>query len=275
LTDRNPINADAPITAAGRLADSLFRRRIGTFLAEFVLIVAGVFIALAIDGWVGDARDRRDEQTYLQLLARDIGEIRKQAEIQIAFEREQLESGARAYAALGQADADMDATEIGRRLGLLGVRRTLRLSSATYEQMLGSGQLQLIRDYELRDRIVRFFANMNHKAQIIDKNNSLLVDGVYVPFLMRAGITEYPGSRESIKELDRSERLMNEYLGPDFVRPVDIVLLQDAGAESWNDIRRHVLFRLTISSVGMANAESILNEADEISQAIATEVNRR
>ena len=65
------------LTLTSRITSSLLNRRLLFFAAELVLIVAGVLIALAIDEWVNDARERRTETLYLQLLARDIDEIRQ------------------------------------------------------------------------------------------------------------------------------------------------------------------------------------------------------
>lgn len=52
------------LTLISRLTESLVGRRWGFFVAELVLVVAGILVALAIDGWVGDARDRQTEAVY-------------------------------------------------------------------------------------------------------------------------------------------------------------------------------------------------------------------
>ena len=42
-----------------RLTAGLVERKWGFLFAELVLLVIGILIAFAIDGWVGDARDRQ------------------------------------------------------------------------------------------------------------------------------------------------------------------------------------------------------------------------
>ena len=76
------------LTLISRLTESLVGRRWGFFVAELVLVVAGILVALAIDGWISDSRDRQTEVVYLELLARDIEGIRHQVDLQIEFEKE-------------------------------------------------------------------------------------------------------------------------------------------------------------------------------------------
>ena len=260
------------LTLIGRLTDSVLDRQLGRFVAELILIVAGILIALAIDGWANDARDRNTEAVYLKLLARDIKEIRLLAESHIDFERTEIDTGARAYSALSAPDPAANNAELGRSLGLLSTRHTLVLSSATYDQMVSSGDLQLIRNEELRDRLVRYFDRMERNEWILEKNNRDLIDYVYLPFLMRVGISVTSRSQEPAATLNRANEILNESLGMGVVYPKDLVLLAPPDSDSWNDIRRNVLFRTRISAVGQSLAESIVNESDDIATALAAEL---
>ena len=192
LIDREVPNEEQQLTLPGRLTNSLLNRRLGFFVAELVLVIAGVLVALAVDGWISDSHDRQTESVYLELLARDIEGIRHQAELQIEFEKEKIDTAAKAYAALSTSDPRTKRTEIGASLAMLVSRRTISLSSATYDQMVSSGHLQLIRNHELRNRIVRFFATMERNERIVENNNRELIDNVFVPFVMRAGISALP-----------------------------------------------------------------------------------
>ena len=196
----------------GRLADSLLNRRIGFFVAELVLVIAGVLIALAVDGWIGDSHDRRTEAVYLELLARDIGEIRVQADLQLEFEKEKVDVGARAYEALSTQDPRTKKAEIGSLLAVLIARRTVSLRSATYDQMVSSGHLQLIRNHELRSNIVRFFASMERTERVIGNNNRELIDRVFIPFVLRTGISalQRRGSKQVTSMLNRSAEIVYE-----------------------------------------------------------------
>jgi hypothetical protein len=263
------------LTLTSRITSSLLNRRLLFFAAELVLIVAGVLIALAIDEWVNDARDRRTETLYLQLLARDIDEIRQRLDEQLAFEQDKVDTSSRAYAALSLADPKQKQDELGRLLGTLGTRKTLSLTSATYKEMVDSGQLQLIDNPELRDTIIRYFTRMELIERIVDKNNAVFVDDIYNGFLVRAGITVQIFRKDAISALARGGEILGESFGEDVVYPEDRVLSQPADSDSWNDIRRNVLLRARIAAVGQANSEETLAQTDEIAKAVASELQRR
>ena len=277
MIDKQAPNGAASITLLGRLTNSLLNRRLGFFVAELVLVIAGVLVALAVDGWISDSHDRQTESAYLELLARDVEEIRHQADLQIEFEKEKIETAARAYAALSISDPRTKRTEIYSSLAMLVSRRTVSLSSATYDQMVSSGHLQLIRNQELRNRIVRFFATMERNERITDNNNRALIDNVFVLFVMRAGISALPPleTTQVTATLNRGAAIAYERLGPAFSLPEDRVLSEPADSDSWNDIRRNVLFRIRIAAAGQALAESTVDEINDIAMALAAELNGR
>jgi hypothetical protein len=263
------------LTLISRLTESIVGRRWGFFVAELVLVVAGILIALAIDGWVSDAHNRQTEAIYLELLSRDITEVRQQAELQIEFEKEKMDIGIEAYKILDAPDLNADEAKLGSLLGALFARRTLNLSSATFDEIVSSGHLQLIRNRELRDHLVRFFAQMELRERIAEKNNQDLIDDIYIPFLMRMGITVQPQSVGSLATLNRASEILSERLGDVVVFPEDRILSAPADADSWNDIRRNLQFRIFISAACQATAEIILDEADAIAAAIASELDGR
>jgi hypothetical protein len=265
------------LTLISRLTESLVGRRWSFFVAELVLVVAGILVALAIDGWISDSRDRQTEGVYLELLARDIEEIRHQVDLQIEFEKERIDTASAAYAALTTSDPTTNRAEIGPLLALLVTRRTLSLSSATYDQMVSSGHLQLIGDHKLRNMIVRFFANLERVERITDNNNRELIDDVFIPFIMGTGITALVQAEELqvTSTLNRANAILYERLGPDSSLPEDRILLEPAEADSWNDIRRNVLFRMRISATGQALAESTVEQINDIATAIVAELDGR
>jgi len=275
MTDSEIHNDANQLTLTSRITSSILNRRLLFFTAELFLIVAGVLIALAIDEWVNDARDRRTETLYLQLLARDIDEISQRLDDQLVFEKRMVLISSQAYAHLSAADPTQNKAELGRLLGALGTRKTLSLTSATYNEMVDSGQLQLIDNPDLRDSLIRYFTRMELVERIVDKNNAVFVDDIYNAFLIRAGITVQISRAEFISALSRTGEIMEQEFGSDVVYPEDRVLSQAKGADSWNDIRRNVILRARIAAVGQANSEETLVDTDEIAEAIARELQRR
>ena len=57
----------------GARPTSLLGTRLRWFLAEFLVVVAGVWVAMGLSGLVDKRRDLQREQVYLQQLSADLG----------------------------------------------------------------------------------------------------------------------------------------------------------------------------------------------------------
>jgi type II secretory pathway pseudopilin PulG len=263
------------VTITSKLVESARLRSFGSLFAELVLIVAGILIALAIDGWVSDRQDRQQEEMYLELLLRDIGEQQQEAAAQFAFEKDKVEKAHRAYTLLVGEDPAIHEPELGALLTDLSVRRTIHISSATYDQIVSNGELQLIRNHELRDQVVRHFASMARNQSIISKNNQDLVDDIYSPFLVGVGISIKFGAGGTEAPANRGMEILRDVLGQDFSTVANPVLQRSPDAESWDDIRRNVLFRMRIAAVGQALAETLATDTQVMARALQTELEGR
>lgn len=263
------------MTITSNLVNSARLKKYGSFVAELVLIVAGILIALAIDGWVSDRKDREQEVTYLELLARDVAELIQQAEQQFVFEQDKANVAARVLELLDGPNPAAHQDELGMLLSALHSRRTVSLVSATYDQMVSSGHLQLIRNQELRDKVVRHFAQMRRYEQIFANNNQDLIDDIYGPFLLLIGITPRYERASNAAVVQRGDAIMKELLGPGFTSPPDKVLGRAADAESWDAMRRNVILRLRVASVGQAMAEIIKADMQEIAEELDRELATR
>jgi hypothetical protein len=127
------------------------------FLAELIVIVAGVLIALAIDQWRGNIDKVNLEQEYLEQLAADlqttVGEMAAAADINAAAE-----------AAAGQLLA---AFENGEPVELETIRQLLSEINTlddpvpvlgTLEALISTGDLRLMRSSKTRSEITRYLA---------------------------------------------------------------------------------------------------------------------
>ena len=260
------------MTVTSKLVESARLRKFGSLFAELVLIVAGILIALAIDGWASDREDHQRESMYLELLVRDIAEQQQEAADQLSFERDKVAKAGRAYSLLKSENPAAHQAELGALLTDLAGRRTVYISRATYDQMVSSGHLRLVRNPELRDQIVRHFARMARNERIIGKNNQDLIDDIFTPFLLRVGISIQFGAGTTEALLYRGTEILLDALGGDLPISGDPVLTRPPDAESWDEIRRNVLFRMRIAAVGQALAETLSRDADDMARALEAEL---
>ncbi len=169
-----------------RLAAALRGERWWQVALELALLVGGILIALAVDGWMDDRRDARLERTYLERLERDLAQSQDTMEGFVTFERQQTADGVLAYRGL-RGVPEIGREPVAEALSHLANRRTLRLQAATYRDLLSTGNLRLIRNPELREAIVRLYEEADRTTTVVDRNNQVLVDQAYgLPLLDRA-----------------------------------------------------------------------------------------
>jgi hypothetical protein len=258
-----------------RIAQGVRKQDWFTAILELVILVLGIYIGLQVDDWVSERKDRQAETIYLELLARDVAELLQEVERQHAFEKDKVDAAVRAYELLTSDDPSAHQVELGELLTMLSARRTLSLNSATFEQMVSSGHLQLIRDPILRDTLVRHFARMKRDEAIIGRNNQDLIDDIFGPFLMQIGITMRFGRHDPEAVLNRGAAILAERLGAKYEPIPDVVLSRPPEAESWSDIRRYVIFRMRIAAVGQAKSEDITAYIQEIADDLSAELELR
>lgn len=136
----------------------------GYAIGELIIVTAGVLIALAIDQWNSDRLDRVDETLIIAGLISDLEFDRMSIELGLGFMPEKQASLQRVYAILNSSDETIqdpagflgDITE-GSRYGW--VQFVARRN--TFDELIGSGRFNLIRDSRVRSRISEYYASVD------------------------------------------------------------------------------------------------------------------
>lgn len=90
-------------SARRRLPSLLAKRLRGSlrwFFAEFLVVVAGILAAIALNGWYQGRADAASERDYLTFLSRDLQGTLDDLSDQAAFEQAQVNDGVMVYRAL-------------------------------------------------------------------------------------------------------------------------------------------------------------------------------
>jgi len=130
--------------------------------AEFAVIVIGVLVALGVDSWAADRRDRALESEYLDRLLED---VRYDLD-ELAFVASTSRLGAEAAQILntpGVADT-MPANEVVAALFVLTAVRVPDLSRSTFDELINSGQIELIQAQEVRRALASYDRTNNELA---------------------------------------------------------------------------------------------------------------
>lgn len=240
-------------------------------VVELVLIVVGILTALAIDAWAQDRQDRESERVYLEVLRDDLVLIEDQLQRFADFETANLATAASVYIALAPDNHARDAAQIQSALTTLSVRRTVQVASAAYTDLQSTGSLQIIRNRALRQQIIRFFAQAEWIERVLEKNNTAFIDDIYMRSLLNKGVT-VGFSHSNMPSIAAADDMLREALADASAMPLDTVLLQPPDSPSWDDLRRLVVFRARISSVGVLQGNRGVNLTLNLRAAIEDEL---
>jgi hypothetical protein len=257
-----------------RLAAPLREMRWGQVIVELALLIAGILAALAVDGWIDDRRDARLERQYLELLTRELDRDLQVLDEVLTFEEAQAGASAMVYRALRSGVVPAEREAVAEALGQLTSRRTLRLGRATYTDLLSTGNLRLIRNAELRDRIVRMYEANERTQMIRDRNNQEFVDRMYMTYLLDEGLVAPRPSRDlpAVSSYD-SKFAARTHIPVD--TGLDRLWRLPPDAPQWNVLMSRVWYRGLVSEGALEQSRQIVVEIGAVKSAIATELSTR
>lgn len=195
----------------GRVADSMSNRHWSSFLIELVLIVAGILIALQIDNWVTDRENRHQERSYLRSLLVDLDTIEAEIESKLSYEAAFANSAEIAMQMIEGRNQDFDVDKFAGLISTLTMRKTTRLDSPAFVEIVSSGGLTLIRDDEIRSAILNYFAFAERIELVLEKNSQEFVDRGFVPVVraMGFGTGTYSGLNHNVPHSGRFDSVQN------------------------------------------------------------------
>jgi len=121
---------------------------------EVLIVVVGIFIALQVEGWNEQRKDVALERQYLARLQNDFECLLETEESRLRWNDVRLTHGTLLREVINNKRLPDDARrnfEYG--LYLLGIVNRARLSWGTVEELRATGNIQLIRDWSLRQHL--------------------------------------------------------------------------------------------------------------------------
>jgi hypothetical protein len=152
------------------------------FAAEFLVVMTGVLVALAVDAWWEKQTELRLEQTYLEQIAIDLEEAL--AEVRANDRRmdandERTAAVVSAFRSPNSISADSLYTLIP---GLMGWGDAQQVRTATMEAVVANGDLSLIRSDELRSSIPGFVETV--REEMMDRRSDLEINRAAIQLLL-------------------------------------------------------------------------------------------
>jgi hypothetical protein len=246
------------------------------FAAEIAVVVAGVLIALALNSWWQARQAAAGEESYLAFVSRDLGNTIDDIEELRVYEAYQIQGGLDAYRAIsaqGRSPEQMAVVSDG--ILRLTSRRTLSLTNATYQDLLSTGNLQLIRNRELRDQIVAYHEGVEREFEIHNKNNTFFVDELFASAIIGSGLFFIDGSSGTTIDIERGtfDDLKDAFDGG-YSSDQDPIWSFAYNSPEWITVKSQLLQRIKISWSAHRRAEQLLEETRRLKDAVDAELKR-
>jgi hypothetical protein len=156
------------------LSEGRLQRYLVYAAGEIILVVIGILIALQLNTWKADQRDRASEKVHLENLRQDL-------DLQLEVIRTQMVHDSsmilRSDTAMGYFSGTLSLEELEHRLygsRKLGWRKTFVASDATFKVLLSTGGMNLIGDPRLRTDLMRYHQQLDYTTQVVNTNNRLI-----------------------------------------------------------------------------------------------------
>lgn len=156
--------------------------RAGNLLVELALIVVGISIALALEGWAQDRDDDRTEQIYLRGLEADLETDRAELASALQANRAKLQELQQLITGL----PDLAAAPSEQQAATLFAPATYHFfepANFTFVALQESGDFRLLSDLELQRGLLRLMRRYR-AIETQQANYMQALDDVYIPLMM-------------------------------------------------------------------------------------------
>lgn len=143
-------------------------------LGEILLVVIGILLALQIDTWNSKRLDRLKEREYLSSLLEDLETQQNLVNAQIEHDALMKVQCQKAQRHLSAEHINFDS--VNTYLAAV-TRRTFVVNDPTFQDLKSSGNILIIRDIDLRKKILSFYQYLEYSALVIQTNNETSTAG--------------------------------------------------------------------------------------------------
>ncbi|MCZ4408209.1 DUF6090 family protein [Cryomorphaceae bacterium 1068] len=169
-------------------------------IGEIVLVVIGILIALQISTWSRTRQESDKVKSYLRNIEADLNQQLAYIDIQLEFEYN-CDSLAKSLLARYRKEQALaiDSVSSGQLYNLT-IRNTFTKADPTYQDLISTGNIGLIKDELLRNEILNYYLELERFETIMMINNTLYVDEM---FAMKMVNNAYMVSDVQIGNTDR------------------------------------------------------------------------
>lgn len=152
-------------------------------IGEIVLVVIGILIALQINNWNENRKDRANESVYLKELLKDF-EINLQKSIEVTSRIEEVIpslSGLLEQSALENPTISLDS--INNAFKFLNSMPAYSSTDRAYNNLIGSGDFKLIKNSDIKNAIADYYKYLDI-LKLVQNTHEMQLVNAFQPYIM-------------------------------------------------------------------------------------------
>jgi type II secretory pathway pseudopilin PulG len=162
----------------------LLREKWPEYIVEIVVIILGITLSFALEEWKDQQEKRHKEQAYLRELQGDLQTDQAQLGEIIGQTRQILQRATELIQICGQPKALFPADSLAAQLRFLMQRPRFVAENATFADLTGTGNMQLLRQAELRRSLFDYYRNY-HSVFLVETAELEAANNLLGPYLIK------------------------------------------------------------------------------------------
>jgi len=148
-------------------------------IGEIVLVVIGILIALQINNWNEDRKNRVLEADYYCKLLEDIDQDALEIKNQIDINQLRINSSNKFISLLQQPSFTQPEVMESMLGSISKTTFTFQPSTAAFEDLKSSGNLVLLRDLKIKNKLIAYYTKLEGLIDVIDVNSDASIDAFF------------------------------------------------------------------------------------------------
>lgn len=156
-------------------------------IGEIILVVIGILIALQINNWNESRKEKEIENRYITNMLSDLKDQNASIDIQMESEKEFFKAAGQIIKSYQNNNTLVLDNTFYRLATQITARKTFVITDPTYTDLISSGNINIFQNVDIKNRLIKYYQELERIEKIIQNNNSLLVDQSYLSAFTKNG----------------------------------------------------------------------------------------